>query len=195
MVLMSVPLRFISATAPLVHFAPSYKGNPYQQMLYAALGDIGAKAVPVKEITEPDIAVVNNFFSAAAFASAAEGAKARVVTTIAMFYDLDRPAEFVADVAGILDEDRDHDLVADRDRNDRDRATSIERGAEETELELGLDLVGPAPRRAREEHRLLRGHRLVRRDDVRPGGRESRREPDPCVGGRRAEEEFPRPAL
>ena len=36
----------------LVHFAPNYKGNPYQQMLYAGLPGIGARAVPVKDITE-----------------------------------------------------------------------------------------------------------------------------------------------
>lgn len=41
------------APAPvrLIHFAPNYKGNPYQRMLYAGLVGINARAVPVKDIT------------------------------------------------------------------------------------------------------------------------------------------------
>jgi glycosyltransferase involved in cell wall biosynthesis len=36
----------------ILHFAPKYKGNPYQQMLYARLADVDAVAVPVKKITK-----------------------------------------------------------------------------------------------------------------------------------------------
>ena len=35
-----------------VHVAPFYRGNPYQTMLYAAVGDVDAAVVPVVEITD-----------------------------------------------------------------------------------------------------------------------------------------------
>jgi len=44
--------RPVQAPVRLVHFAPNYKGNPYQRMLYAGLAGVGARAVPVKDITE-----------------------------------------------------------------------------------------------------------------------------------------------
>lgn len=44
--------RSVPAPVRLVHYAPNYKGNPYQRMLYAGLAGIGARAVPVKDITE-----------------------------------------------------------------------------------------------------------------------------------------------
>jgi len=44
--------RPVEAPVLLVHFAPNYKGNPYQRMLYAGLPGINAQAVPVKDITE-----------------------------------------------------------------------------------------------------------------------------------------------
>lgn len=48
-------------------------------------------------------AFVNDYFSARSVAGALGGARAKAVTSIAMFYDLDRPAEFARDVAAILD--------------------------------------------------------------------------------------------
>lgn len=44
--------RQVKAPAQLVHFAPNYRGNPYQRMLYAGLPGINARAVPVTDITE-----------------------------------------------------------------------------------------------------------------------------------------------
>lgn len=44
--------RPVQVQERLIHFAPNYKGNPYQQMLYSGLPGIGARAVPVKDITE-----------------------------------------------------------------------------------------------------------------------------------------------
>lgn len=44
--------RPVQVPVRLVHFAPNYKGNPYQRMLYAGLPGIHARAVPVKDITE-----------------------------------------------------------------------------------------------------------------------------------------------
>lgn len=50
--------------------------------------------------------VVNDFFNAAAWrASMPDGIKADIVTSIAMFYDLDDPNEFVRDVAEVMADD------------------------------------------------------------------------------------------
>jgi len=47
------PVQPTEPAAPQsVHFAPNYKGNPYQRMLYARLADVDAVAVPVKNITK-----------------------------------------------------------------------------------------------------------------------------------------------
>jgi glycosyltransferase involved in cell wall biosynthesis len=52
--------RPVQAPERLVHFAPNYKGNPYQRMLYAGLPGINARAVPVKDITEHLVAEVES---------------------------------------------------------------------------------------------------------------------------------------
>jgi len=49
--------------------------------------------------------VVNDFFSAGPFKERYAERKAKVVTSIAMFYDLERPRDFVADVAAVLARD------------------------------------------------------------------------------------------
>ena len=49
--------------------------------------------------------VVNDFFSFQTFAQVRPGRYARAITTIAMFYDLEHPQEFVGDVAKILSDD------------------------------------------------------------------------------------------
>ena len=59
----------------------------------------------VKAIDRSDISVINDFFSAAVFEQAFPGRKARAITSIAMFYDLERPSSFVRDVAGLLADD------------------------------------------------------------------------------------------
>lgn len=51
-----------------------------------------------------DIALIPDFFSAEAYQSA-ESKKARIVTSIAMFYDLDAPIEFAKQIESILDDD------------------------------------------------------------------------------------------
>jgi hypothetical protein len=48
---------------------------------------------------------IADYFSAARFKSDYGARKARIVTSIAMFYDLDDPQEFVCDVADILADD------------------------------------------------------------------------------------------
>jgi hypothetical protein len=52
-----------------------------------------------------DIALVPDFFSADAYRSAQPDRQARIVTSIAMFYDLPDPIAFARDVASILDDD------------------------------------------------------------------------------------------
>jgi NDP-4-keto-2,6-dideoxyhexose 3-C-methyltransferase len=52
-----------------------------------------------------ELSVEAQFFSAAAFDAFATGQKARAITSIAMFYDLDEPGQFVADIAGALSPD------------------------------------------------------------------------------------------
>jgi len=54
---------------------------------------------------EKGFQVVNDFFSARAFKTAYPEDKARVITSISMFYDLEDPHAFVADIAASLRED------------------------------------------------------------------------------------------
>jgi len=49
--------------------------------------------------------VLNEFFASTPFLDALGGARAKVVTSVAMFYDLEDPNTFVADVARCLDDD------------------------------------------------------------------------------------------
>jgi hypothetical protein len=51
-----------------------------------------------------DIDLVNDFFSAKAFESVTD-AKAKIITIIAMFYDLEDPYAFLRDVRQVIDED------------------------------------------------------------------------------------------
>jgi hypothetical protein len=55
---------------------------------------------------KPGIEAVDDFFNAQSFVRiAGAGAKAKVVTSISMFYDLPDPAAFTRDVAGVLADD------------------------------------------------------------------------------------------
>ena len=47
--------------------------------------------------------IINDYFNALAFFDAYPGQKAKIVTAIAMFYDVDRPNEFLQDINLILD--------------------------------------------------------------------------------------------
>jgi hypothetical protein len=59
----------------------------------------------ITAITDPSIAKVNTYFTAANVAGALAGRKAKAITSISMFYDLDRPGDFVRDIAATLDAD------------------------------------------------------------------------------------------
>lgn len=58
-----------------------------------------------KEFYTDDIALVPDFFSAANFRKIFPAEKAKIITSIAMFYDLESPAAFVRDIALVLEDD------------------------------------------------------------------------------------------
>ncbi len=62
-------------------------------------------AARFREYYKPGIHVVPDFFSASRFDQEMGGRKARIVTSIAMFYDLEQPLEFVRQVQQVLAED------------------------------------------------------------------------------------------
>jgi NDP-4-keto-2,6-dideoxyhexose 3-C-methyltransferase len=55
-----------------------------------------------RSAVEKGVFVVNDFFSAQRFREARPGRKARAITSIAMFYDLEQPLDFAKQVAGLL---------------------------------------------------------------------------------------------
>lgn len=56
-----------------------------------------------KEYYTDDISLIPDFFSAAAFKKSFPNDKAKIVTSIAMFYDLESPMDFVKDIYEVLD--------------------------------------------------------------------------------------------
>ena len=58
-----------------------------------------------RQFYEPGIHVIDDFFSAARFDREMGGRKAKIITSIAMFYDLERPLEFVEQVGQVLHDD------------------------------------------------------------------------------------------
>ncbi len=62
-------------------------------------------AAKFRSFYPPDVAVITDFFSADAFLQATGGRRARIITSIAMFYDLEDPGTFVADIARTLARD------------------------------------------------------------------------------------------
>jgi hypothetical protein len=62
-------------------------------------------AAKFREFYQPRIEVIADFFSASAFAARFGGAKAKVITSIAMFYDLNDPTAFVRQIAEVLDDE------------------------------------------------------------------------------------------
>jgi NDP-4-keto-2,6-dideoxyhexose 3-C-methyltransferase len=64
----------------------------------ATLVGVDPSAAKFAKYYKPHVQVVPEFFSAATFLRASGGRPAKIVTSIAMFYDLDRPLDFVRDV-------------------------------------------------------------------------------------------------
>jgi hypothetical protein len=77
----------------------SYRGHGLDKVGFDPVTSI------VESVREKGVHVVNEFFAGHLFADARPGRKARVVTSIAMFYDLERPLDFMRDVAGMLADD------------------------------------------------------------------------------------------
>lgn len=63
---------------------------------------IDPSAEKFRKFYQPGIDLVIDFFTASAFRKLAGGKKAKLVTSIAMFYDLPEPLKFVQDIAGVL---------------------------------------------------------------------------------------------
>jgi len=62
-------------------------------------------AVKFRQFYQPGIHVIADLFSAARFQKETNDRKAKIVTSIAMFYDLDDPLSFVEEVASVLDDE------------------------------------------------------------------------------------------
>lgn len=58
-----------------------------------------------KEYYTDDLALIPDFFSAEIFNKSFPGKKAKIVTAIAMFYDLESPVDFVKDIESVLADD------------------------------------------------------------------------------------------
>jgi len=58
-----------------------------------------------KEYYTKDISLIPDFFSAGAFRKLFPDEKAKIITSIAMFYDLERPKDFVRDIESVLADD------------------------------------------------------------------------------------------
>jgi hypothetical protein len=66
---------------------------------------IDPTGVKFRQYYTDDITLIPDFFSASAFRALFPGDKAKIITSIAMFYDLERPVDFVMDIAAVLADD------------------------------------------------------------------------------------------
>jgi SAM-dependent methyltransferase len=71
----------------------------------ATLVGMDPTAAKFRQFYRPDIRVVADFFSADALRRHFPGRRAKLVTSIAMFYDLERPQAFADQIASVLAED------------------------------------------------------------------------------------------
>jgi NDP-4-keto-2,6-dideoxyhexose 3-C-methyltransferase len=74
------------------------------QLENVRLVGIDPTAAKFRQYYRPGITVVPDFFSAARFKEAVGDAKARVVTSFSMFYDMEDPTGFMQQVADVLDD-------------------------------------------------------------------------------------------
>jgi hypothetical protein len=61
--------------------------------------------IKFKEFYTDNITLIPDFFSADKFAEIFPGKKAKIITSIAMFYDLEEPLKFIEDIEKILDKE------------------------------------------------------------------------------------------
>jgi hypothetical protein len=76
----------------------AYEGN------FKKIG-IDPTGVKFREHYTADLSLIPDFFSAEVFQKAFPGRKAKIITSIAMFYDLEKPMTFMADIAAVLADD------------------------------------------------------------------------------------------
>ena len=76
----------------------SYKGNHRK----VGIDPTGSK---FKEFYTDDITLIADFFTADKFRKLFPNEKAKIITSIAMFYDLESPLDFVSDIASCLDDE------------------------------------------------------------------------------------------
>ena len=76
----------------------SYKGNHRK----VGIDPTGSK---FKEFYTDDITLIADFFTADKFRMLFPNEKAKIITSIAMFYDLESPLDFVSDIASCLDDE------------------------------------------------------------------------------------------
>jgi len=62
-------------------------------------------AAKFREYYPKDVTVIADFFSAARFVEIFPGKRARIVTSFSMFYDLERPIDFMREIREILEDD------------------------------------------------------------------------------------------
>jgi hypothetical protein len=65
---------------------------------------IDPTGVKFKEFYNDSLMLIPEFFSAGAFTATFPNSKAKIITSIAMFYDLENPMNFVKDIESILDD-------------------------------------------------------------------------------------------
>lgn len=75
---------------------------PDRSLQFIGMDPSGGK---FKKYYKSDITLIPDFFSAAAFTKTFGSRKAKVVTSIAMFYDLEDPIDFARQIGSILDQD------------------------------------------------------------------------------------------
>ena len=76
----------------------------YPKGEYELVG-IDPTGVKFKEYYPPEIRLIPDFFSADTVAQALDGRKAKVISSISMFYDLEDPVAFAREIEGALDDD------------------------------------------------------------------------------------------
>lgn len=80
-------------------------GTLLRQYRRPGLSKVGFEPSNLWKLARQDNAtIINDYFNRAAFGKRFPGRKAKVITSIAMFYDLEEPNTFVSDIAACLDD-------------------------------------------------------------------------------------------
>lgn len=81
--------------------ATTLKSFPNKEILRVGIDPTGAK---FREFYTPEITLIPQFFSSAAFRELYPRARPKIVTSFAMFYDLESPLDFMQQIYDILDD-------------------------------------------------------------------------------------------